>query len=399
MSEPIRKIKQPPESFTPKNKPEIFNVLECYGKISFLDKIALLPQGSGTPPTKSKIENIHRLYYADKGENFMFDGCMRGVLEALGEEQQIYDYNLMMALCGDMFTQMYRKGAESDCLMDNCFIPEVALHAFKLCGYESVFFTPDEIILYPTKIMDAIKQSVLRGSPVISIGAANISVTKNDGEKVWNGTTPIVNKKVEVPFASMIGGYEDDCLLINVWLEEADVEENGYVKTDNALSASKGLLIVGNKTETPSLQDVYLGIVSTIPVYLTLLAKNDYTFAKQAFYEWADNIRSKEILSVDDKWNMHFAPAVILYTNTARAEGFINRISELCPDNQLVQKIKPLYAKQKELNNELDKLQGGFNFDAERFADDDFNKAHTEILYRLGDLQDEILDVFKEESK
>ncbi|MDF2543929.1 MAG: hypothetical protein K0S47_3647 [Herbinix sp.] len=396
MSQANQKSIQSSESYSPKDKPEIFHLLDHYGKQTFSEKLAILPQGSGTPPTRGKIENIHRLYYADKGENFMFDGCMRGVLEALGEDPSIYNYDLMMAICGDMFTQMYRKGGESDCLMDNCFAPEVALHAFQLCGYESIFFTRDELNSHSNEIMDIIKKSILRNAPLISIGVGNIPVTKEDGEKVWNGTTPIVNKTVEVPFASIIGGYEDDNLFANVWLEEAMVEENGYTKVHNALSSSKGLLVVGNKMTAPTLQSVYHGIINTLPVYLTLPGKNGYSFGKRAFYEWADNIRSKEILAVNDKWNMHFAPAVILYTNAGRAREFFNRVIDLCPDYELAIKLKPLYEKAVDLNNELDKLQGGFDFDAERFAENDFNIAHTDILYKLGDLQDEILKVFSE---
>jgi hypothetical protein len=181
-----------------------------------------------------------------------------------------------------------------------------------------------------------------------------------------------------------------------VWLEEAMVEENGYTKVHNALSSSKGLLVVGNKMTAPTLQSVYHGIINTLPVYLTLPGKNGYSFGKRAFYEWADNIRSKEILAVNDKWNMHFAPAVILYTNAGRAREFFNRVIDLCPDYELAIKLKPLYEKAVDLNNELDKLQGGFDFDAERFAENDFNIAHTDILYKLGDLQDEILKVFSE---
>ena len=385
-----------PESYSPK-KPKILSLLGDTNSMTFFEKIGKLPRSSGEPPKSSKIPGIHRLYYADKGENFMFDGCVRGVLEALGEPKE-YDYNLVMALCGDMFTQMYKKDSEADCLTDNCFIPEIAAHAFKVCGYESVFITKDEIDRYPHEVMTAIKQSVLRDIPVISMGIANIPVTVEDGTKIWNGTYPVTGGSVKnVPFASMIGGYDEDKILVNVWIEEADTDENGYATTQNALDSSQGLIFIGEKANRKSLSDVYQDIIYSIPAYLTLRPMNGYTFAKDAFYEWANNIKSGDILKAPDKWNMHFAPAVILYTNTGRARSFINRIITACPDFELAKKLQPLYEKAGKYNNELDRIQGGFEFNVERFAENEFNKKVTDVLYRLGDLQEEILKVFSEE--
>ncbi len=396
LNSPIRKIEQTTESYSPKKKPEILNALNNSNQ-TFEEKIAILPKSDGIPPDKSKIENIHRIYTTNPSENFMFSACVRSVLESLGEDKNTYDYVLTTALCGDLFTQMYCKDKESDSLMDNCFSSEVAVHAFKMCGYECVFFTHDEIRDHLGEVMKAIKQSILRNSPVISIGVANIPLTKDDGEKVWNGTTPIVDKKAEVPFGSLVGGYDNDQLLINVWLGEAVTEENGYATTDDALSLSKGILIVGSKINCLTMGEVYRNIISTLPIYLTLSEKDGYLFGKEAFYKWADNIRSNEISKMPNKWNMHSAPAVILYTNSARAVEFFNRVTIQYPDFKLAEKLKGLYEKGKVYNDELDQLQGGFWVDDSRFNDDDFNKKLSDILYKLGDLQDEILTVVNED--
>ena len=394
MSETLKKPNEIiPENYSPQ-KPNILDIIDNQNKLSFTEKTTILTKSNGTPPGKSKIKGIHRLYYADKGENFVFDGCLRGVLEALGEPKG-YDYNLMMALCGDIFTQMYNKDSEADCLTDNCFIPEISIHAFRKCGYDSVFITKDEIKRYPAEIMKLIKCSISRGVPVISMGVANVPVTVSDGAKIWNGSYPVVEGKLtRVPFASLIGGYEDDSLLVNVWIGEADTEENGYAKVQNSLDGSDGLILVGKKTSNPTLYDIYREIVYSIPVYLTLKPINGFYLGKAAFYEWADNIRNKTIMKYPDKWNLHFAPAVILYTNTGRAREFIDRAIKACPDFDLAQKLQYLYEKASMLCNELNRIQGGFDFDTARFEDEEFNKSHTNILYKLGDLQDEIIKAF-----
>lgn len=390
MAETAKQNSFDPKSYGPK-KPDIVDIFDNRMNMSFEEKMAKLPKYDGIPPSGSKIENIHRLYYADKGENFMFVGCIRAVLEALGEPENM-NYNTAMALTGDMFTQMYNKNGESDSLTDNCFIPEIAINLFRNCGYESVFVTPEEIQKHPEQIRELIIHSVLLGVPVISLGVNNIPVTVKDGTKVWNGTCPVADKKVDVPFGSLIGGYEQEKLLINVWIEEAYTDEYGYAVAENALEISRGMIFVGKQTSKIDSSRFNRSILKAIPTFLTLEPHDGYSFGKQAFYDWAENIENGEILKVSDAWNMQFAPAVILYTNSGRTKEFMQNIAVSFPDDKAIAKIAELYEEQSRLSIELDRLQGGFEFDVQRFRDAEFAAAHTAILRKLGDLQDEIIE-------
>jgi hypothetical protein len=103
MSEPVRKIKQTPESYNPKNKPEIIKVAAESIAPTTVSELQTYIASGGEPPKSNKIAGIRRLWHDDKSENFQLEGCFTAVMKAAGESP---DFNcaLFEAISGTLYT-------------------------------------------------------------------------------------------------------------------------------------------------------------------------------------------------------------------------------------------------------------------------------------------------------
>lgn len=85
MREPVKKIDQIPESYSPKDKPEIINMVARDINPTSVEDLQHYVSSNGEPPKNSnKIAGIRRLWHDDKSENFQLEGCFTAVMKAAG---------------------------------------------------------------------------------------------------------------------------------------------------------------------------------------------------------------------------------------------------------------------------------------------------------------------------
>ena len=77
----------------------------------------------------NKIPNLRRLYWDNRTESYMFDGCMCSVMTALGEKR--FNFDFFAALTGDFFTQMFDPARAVDSYTQDYFTPEIAVTPVK----------------------------------------------------------------------------------------------------------------------------------------------------------------------------------------------------------------------------------------------------------------------------
>lgn len=334
-------------------------------------------------PAGKKIKPLRRLWHDDKGENFMFDGCVLSVLRCLNAPKEL-DYNFVSGVSGNLFTQVYNPDASVNCLTDDCFTPEMADRIFHASGYAFSHMADAELAKDPQAAMKRVIASIDRGVPVITRGI---------------GPIPVAKKTLDTDTAfALIGGYEPDgTLYVNVYQEDAITDSAGYITVKAGLQKSKGLLIAGEKTQAPPLPDVYRAAVLAIPGLIAKPAVGKYTFGRQAFLDWADGILKDEFYAKDSpdmRWQKHNAPLCILATSTGRDISFLQRAQQLCPDLAPAKALIPLYQKIADLTRGILGFQGNFFVTHQQMANRDFRQSIADRLRDLAECCDEILAVF-----
>jgi len=142
MSEPMRKQKQIPESYTPK-KPEIAGMI-LQGGVFPSDTIADPFAGGEPPHTSNQILDYRRI---DPCENYFLASALCSVAVATGADEDAFKtighaqlgngLHFFSAITGDMFTVIYANDKYCDSGM-TCyfFIPQVVKQAYAAFGYE-----------------------------------------------------------------------------------------------------------------------------------------------------------------------------------------------------------------------------------------------------------------------
>ena len=129
---------------------------------------------------KNIIPNIRRFVTNELGENYWLHGCLRYVMEALGEPD--YDYEFFAGLTGDIFTQVYAfDHFRGDCATDYLLSAgEYGLieDIFSRCGYGSECVPEEQVKAERGRYLQRILEYIDRGVPVIS----NLDIS---GHKQW----------------------------------------------------------------------------------------------------------------------------------------------------------------------------------------------------------------------
>ena len=221
-----------------------------------------------------KITDLHRLYWTDRTENYMFDGCLRSVLAALGEPQ--YNFDFFAALTGDFFTQMFDPARAVDSLTHDCFQPQMAEHAFSACGYGCTVLQGDAIATKSDQALARVRESVERGVPAIVRGLA--------GHDAF----------------CLIGGYGDgETLFVNFWDDQTSAD--GYTPIETGLAGTTELILAGDKVGEPALGEVFHTILESIPKHLTRAPQGSCVFGRQAVMRWAEALLDEQNFTGSDE--------------------------------------------------------------------------------------------------
>lgn len=319
-----------------------------------------------------KIEDIYRLYYTNKGENYMFDGCMRSVMAALGEPK--YDFTFFGALTGDFFTQMYDPTRAIDSYTTDFFSEEIARFAFAPCGYSHELITGAQIEADPGAAMRKLIDSIDRGIPVIAKGIGD-----------------------EQAF-SLIGGYDDGALYANIW---ANQSADPYARYEN-LNGVEALIIAGEKMGEPSLGEVYSAMIDSVPKFLTRAPRGVCTFGRQALEAWCEyllddaNFDAPDAELIAAREVRHDAPLIMLTTNAAGLRGIFARINADHPELGIVRVLAPEYAAITALTAELLRAQDGLFVEPQKLRLRELRQKTAGTLRQIGDSLADVYAIFCE---
>lgn len=384
MSQPIQKTEQNPNSYFPKEKPVILSMAAHDAKPTTVEELQVYVSNNGEPPKNSnKIKGIRRLWYDNKGENYYLEGCFTAVMKAIGESPD-YDFVFFTVAGGSIFTQVYRGGtAGLASVLDHRIMP----HIFKQCGYSYIYVDNKTIKNHYELVVDVIKTAIDKGIPVMSSGFGNIQLGSNTvNHREWCN----------------IGGYDtEDTFYVNVFPEDAVVEENGYCTVKSGLIGSDGLYILHKKLYTPVISDIYRQAIFSIPAFITLPSFNGISLGQQAFYDWADNmLKNENFENLSENpfegflWEGHHAPWINAWTNEVYMRVCFDKVIAECGLPQAI-KVKEIYAKIYADLPQIQKLHGGDFFAANNIINKpDVRKSIASILRNMGDVHNELFELF-----
>ena len=362
------------------------------------------------PPKNHRITDYDRV---QPWQNFFLASAVASAAKAAGAEET--NLGFYAAFTGDTFAHMYPENPDKpgpcDSGITSCFFtPETVKLAFTAFGRECVYFSNADIKKDFRGAMNAIQASVDKGIPVVAYGMGN--VTSRDGKRY----DPL-------PEGCLIGGYDGDVLLVNLYmgpdrLPEGSVDEHGYSRIVNGLDTTRGIFIVGEKMENHDMRGVYETAVNAIPGLLRRpAAESDmggspvgeetgtrgYVFGKAAFEKWADTLETDSYFEgkTDDElaalnWMLHGAPYCNFCTGSWDNQ-WMETLAARYPDWTLVARLVPLYGRLAKGREEIWNDQGGFGAPMETFKTHEHRAHIATILRRMGGVCDEILKVFEEE--
>jgi len=320
-----------------------------------------------TNRANNRIPVIHQLITNRYGENYWFNGCMKYLMECLGEKQM--DYWFFSGLNGDNLAQVFsfdrpRGEGVSDYLM----APEFISRIFEACGYQCSFVSRKELNANKELYLTALMSYIDRGLPVICAAMQ------------WNVAV----------------GYEGHGrTLLRITGENTEPEAfatQGYIDEDWIFS--------GAKIRDVDIAAVYRDVVMDMPRLLRTRTEG-YCFGADAFRAWADKIESggfDDMRPEDfDQWEMYNVYVCNVATNGS-CRAFLERALELNPDMSFLGEVIELYKQLGRLweggggkTECLESLGGGFNISLETLQDKAKRAPISEIIRQCAEVTDQIV--------
>lgn len=336
------------------------------------------------------IPFTRRFVTNELGENYWLHGCLRYVMEALGESG--FDYEFFSGLTGDIFTQVYAFDRfRGDCATD--FLLSAGEHGFiedifARCGYGAEFVPDERVRARSGEYLQRIMDSIDRGVPVIS----NLDIS---GHKQW----------------IVMVGYEDRgrTLLFmtdNMTAPERITSAEVFAPSAEEAGWSRGLVFAGEKQGQADLRGLYRRAIEGLPA-LMRTRRPEYCFGPEAFYAWADDIEGGRYENVEpeeferEKWYLYTNYVCILATNGSCCHEFLNRAQRLNPDMAWLSELHRMYGRianiwEKDPDG-LEAIGGGFNITWEALRDRERRGRIAAKLRELGELSRQALEVLERE--
>ena len=356
---------------------------------------------------KNCIRNYRRVA---NWENFFLDSAIYSIAECLGVK---YDngFTPIAAITGDLFTYMYADAIPCDSGLTNYVVmPDRVRKAFESFGCCCEYLSKEEINRDISSALQKICASVDRGLPALAWGV---------------GGVPGMHQSVPMGEGALIGGYDDDVLLIHLYCGgerlpaesyggRPGVDEYGYtaILAIEVLAGTDGVFIPNQKVSPTDPRIVCHDVLVNIPRWLTLsptggrVSKTDqYVFGKTAFTRWAEVLLEDAVWQECNEasiWDKHCSAFCSLCTSTgsfvgdSRVVDWLRRAAAVCPELTVISKLLPLYENMSALWQRIWDIQGGFMPTAEKMQEHEYRAEIRAVLQRMGDCCDTILKIFGE---
>jgi len=405
MGEPAKKPGRQPESYSPKEVPEIIGMAQAIAKGSALpsDSIADPFAGGDPPRTSNRILGCRRV---QSWENYYLPSAIYSVAKLAGFDEDVLGMfewdnkgtHFFSAITGDMFTPMYDSAdtvprddgwatvRPTDSGFTACFFtPQAVKRAYAAFGRTCVYLSAEYIKENFRTVKNAVKASIDKGLPVLSWG--------------WGLYDCSNGERINISEACYIGGYESDQLLVNGPKWEGDkLDKDGFftfADGEEGLLGSSGLFFVGEPIEKTPLPEIYREAIAAIPEQLTLPTAGYISFGKAAFELWADTLLDEtryagktrdELLT----WGIHCKS----YCNVCTSQA-VNFLRAAPRELESAAKILPLYEQIKKRKDKIWKLSGGFTPPAKKFRRRRFRAKIAGLLREMGDICGAIVECYR----
>jgi len=387
MSDPIKKTNPTPESYSPKNKPEILNMME-QNSVSISDIIIGLSTG-GEPPM---LTGIRELFEGGKGHNYELPDCLKFIFERVGDFDEINFWDIA-ALAGDTVAQVYNRNVTTSCSYSvSAYLAglEHIDYMFHALGYGYEYIAAEQFnantALYLRKIIEYINN----GTPVL------VKTNLND-IPAWNSDVGT--------YCLIVGvGYENEKIVLKL-LVGGTVPISYELTGDDKID----LIFIGKKQRDVSLEDVYLQAIKRMSYWLTLPERNGMYFGAAAYRAWADDIDNGRF---EDEnlilWANYGVYVVNLATSGGEPTFIFSKLAQMNPQYKkwvpLGEKIQTLIPAETPTGGrsllwiQLDELGGGFEATHKVMRDKEKRSKIAAALRDYANRLDQVIALLREEN-
>ena len=332
---------------------------------------------------------LHPLQYPYEGQNYVFNGCMKFLMECVGEKNEQYDYFFFSAVSGDSYVQVFNTNKEkwSTCFSHAKFDYDLIKRVFDAIGYDFTYLEAADWRKDKEAVKAKIKEYIDRGIPVIGKGFYS----------VFHGS------QLPTSEVSCIIGYENDGDCFYRMTEEST--DLVAFTLDDALPYT--FVFIEGKKEAPTIAQVYRNALRIAPELMRTVPcdNDDVYFGNDAFEQWARALESDfyritkeeyEATNAIANWRYYCIYICIIATNIYSKQHTTDRAIRLNPD---LASLAPLldreYQALDDIEKELKAAGGDFNVTYEVFQDAEARKEIARIMRKFPVVFNRICDVIE----
>lgn len=332
---------------------------------------------------------IHPLQYPQQGQNDVFNGCMKFLMECIGEENEAYDYWFFTAVSGDSYVQVVNtnKAKWSVCLSHARFDEALIRRVFGAIGYGYAYLAAADWQRDKEALRTRLMASIDRGIPVIGKGFYSI----------FHG------RELPTSEVSCIIGYErgGECFYR---LTEESTELVPFTLEDGLPYI---FVFAGDKRAAPPVAEVYREALLRAPALMRTPPYDggDVRFGNDAFMAWADMLEGGfyrmpraefEATNAIARWRYYGVYLCITATNIFAKRYTTDRAIRMNPGlAQMAPQLDAAYAELDRLHKALHAAGGGFDVAYEVLQDDAQCRVLAGILRQFPAVMDGICGIIE----
>ncbi len=365
-------------------------VLKRRGKLRVFHPLTInLTIQGGFDMSRTLISHIpiHPLQYPEQGQNYVFNGCMKFLMECIGEENEQYDYFFFSAVSGDSYVQVFNTNKEkwSACFSHAKFDRELIKRVFDAIGYHFTYLEAKDWRKDREAAKAKIMEYIDKGIPVIGKGFYS----------VFHG--------VELPTSevSCIIGYENDGGCFYRLTEEST--DLVAFTLDDALPYT--FVFIEGKKEALPIAEAYRNALRIAPELMRTppYDNHDVHFGNDAFEQWASMLENGFYRMTKAEfdatngiagWRYYCIYNCIIATNIFSKQHAVDRAIRLNPD---LASLTPLLDKEykalDDIDKELQAVDRHFNVPYEVLQDSEKCKEIARILRKFPVVFDRICEI------
>jgi AraC-like DNA-binding protein len=347
----------------------------------------------GFSMSRKLIDNIpiHQLQYPEQGQNYVFNGCMKFLMECMGEDEQ-YDYWFFSAVSGDCYVQVYgtNKDKWHTCFSQSKFDYALIQRVFDAIGYNFSYIDAGERRQNKDNCKAKIIEYIDKGIPVIGKGFYH---SPPEGGPEW-----------PTDEVSCIIGYENNGECFYRLPEEA-TDLVPFTLDDNLPYT---FVFIEDKKEAPSVAEAYRKALMDAPALMRTPSSQTGAvfFGNDAFEQWGNMLEGdfyqmspEEFSEFNNirQWRYYCVYICIIATNIFSKQHTTDRAIKMNPElTGLAALLDTEYQALGELENRLKEAGGGFNVSYEVLQDAEKRKKIARIVREFPKVYRRIGDIIEQ---